>query len=800
MTGSYTEPAFYLLNHLMGQSIMLKHKMSLVCVAVSASLSFSALAANKVDVSQLMNMGASNNINNVITAGKGSEFKILKEVSLGKSGAKQRLQQYFYGVPVFDYSISASKSNMGFYSHVRGSVLANIDKPESFIKAKITSDEALNLSLKASINKNDVNEIHLNEIHNPKSDKWVYQDKSGEVKLVYITSYVVYGKRPSRPFSIVDAQTGVVIERWEGLNHAEVGTGPGGNEKVGQYEYGTDFGYLDVIEAGDDCTMDSANVTTVNLNHGDSGNTPFSYLCPRNTVKSINGAYSPLNDAHFFGNVIYNMFNDWYNTAPLSFKLTMRVHYGTEYENAFWDGSAMTFGDGKDFFYPLVSLDVSAHEVSHGFTEQNSGLVYANRSGGMNEAFSDMAGEAAEFYMLGSNDWLVGADIFKGEGALRYMADPTQDGNSIGNAADYYDGIDVHHSSGVFNKAFYTLANTPDWDTQKAFDVMVMANQVYWTANSKFWDGACGVKNAAADLGYSEADVLAAFAAVGVEACVEPEPEPDPIPEVLVNGVAVQAAGSTGNKAYYTLDVGAGASDLNFAITGGTGDADLYVRFDAVPTSVDFDCRPYESGNEEVCAFDPAQEGTYWVMIHAWESFDGVTLTGSYEGGELPNEGPVAGFDAVFDMESGTFTSTSTDADGDIVDWSWNFGDGSSANGENVSHNYSASGIYGVSLTVTDDDGAATTAIQSYEVEVSESAIELAVTRARISNRGSVRVSLDWSGYLATNYTIYRDGNVVGTSTNTHFNDRFSADGGGSFIYKVCLADNECSNEQVVNL
>ncbi|WP_295031228.1 M4 family metallopeptidase [Shewanella sp.] len=773
---------------------MQNNKMSLVFLAVSASLTSSAFAANKVDVSHLINMTSSNNIQNVITAERGSEFRVSKEISLGKSGTKQRLQQYFYGVPVFGYSVSASKSNMGFYSQLQGSVLANIAKPKGFVKAKITAEHALEISMR-SVSKKSIK----SDVNNPKSDIWIYPTASGEPRLVYITSYVVYGTSPSRPFTIVDAQTGLVIERWEGLNHAQIGTGPGGNEKTGQYEYGTDYGFLDVIESGDDCTMNSANVTTVNLNHGSSGHTAFSYLCPRNTVKQINGAYSPLNDAHYFGNVIYNMYSDWYNTAPLSFKLTMRVHYGTEYENAFWDGSAMTFGDGKDYFYPMVSLDVSAHEVSHGFTEQNSGLVYANRSGGMNEAFSDMAGEAAEFYMLGSNDWLVGAGIFKGEGALRYMADPTQDGSSIGNAADYYAGIDVHHSSGVFNKAFYTLANTSGWDTRRAFEVMLVANQVYWTANSQFWDGACGVKSAAADLGYSQEDVLAAFTAVGVEACVEPGPEPEPTAEILTNGTSVQVAGTTGNKSYYTLDVGAQATDLSFAITGGTGDADLFVKFGEVPSADNYDCRPYESGNEETCSIDSPQEGTYWVMLHAWEAFDGVSLTGSYQGGDLPNEAPVATFEASFAMGNGAFTSTSTDSDGEISDWSWSFGDGASANGEYVTHSYAESASYDVSLTVTDDDGASTTVTQTHEVDVSDVAIDLSVTRAKISRRGTVRVTLDWSGDLARFYTVYRDGTQVGTSRNTHFTDRFYGDVGSSYTFKVCLSETACSNEAVVS-
>src|SRR3546814_9119715 len=91
----------------------------------------------------------------------------------------------------------------------------------------------------------------------------------------------------------------------------------------------------------------------------------------------------------------------------------------------------MYFGDGASTFYPLVGLDVLAHEVSHGFTEQNSNLEYAYQPGGINEAFSDMAGEAAEFFFNGENDFLVGGEIFKAPGeALRYMEDPTLDGIS----------------------------------------------------------------------------------------------------------------------------------------------------------------------------------------------------------------------------------------------------------------------------------------------------------------------------------------------------------------------------------
>src|SRR5690606_36931424 len=322
------------------------------------------------------------------------------------------------------------------------------------------------------------------------------------------------------------------------------------------------------------------------------------------TVKSINGAYSPLNDAHYFGKVIFEMYDDYIGSTQLTFKLTMRVHYSNNYENAFWNGSSMTFVDGRNTFYPLVSLDVSSHEVSHGYTEQNSGLTYSGQSGGINEAFSDMAGEAAEYYFNGgSNDFLVGAQIFKGSGALRYMANPPQDVRSIGHADDYTSGMDVHYSSGVYNKAFYLLAGKSGWNTQKAFQAFARANRDYWTSSTDFDNGACGVEQAASDLGFSEADVTSAFAGVGVS-CDGTDPGPDPGDTVLTKGVPVTGlSGSAGQSLNFTLAVPAGASNLVFTMSGGSGDADLYVKFGSAPTDSSWDCRPYRYGNSESCTF-----------------------------------------------------------------------------------------------------------------------------------------------------------------------------------------------------
>ncbi|MCC2615640.1 PPC domain-containing protein [Aestuariibacter halophilus] len=88
---------------------------------------------------------------------------------------------------------------------------------------------------------------------------------------------------------------------------------------------------------------------------------------------------------------------------------------------------------------------------------------------------------------------------------------------------------------------------------------------------------------------------------------------------------------SRNNWNHYTWDVPAGMSQLSVVITGGTGDADLYVRFGSQPTTSSYDCRPYESGNEEVCTFTNPQAGTWHFGVRAYQTYSGVTLQASYQ-------------------------------------------------------------------------------------------------------------------------------------------------------------------------
>lgn len=102
----------------------------------------------------------------------------------------------------------------------------------------------------------------------------------------------------------------------------------------------------------------------------------------------------------------------------------------------------------------------------------------------------------------------------------------------------------------------------------------------------------------------------------------------------LTNGVPVTGiAGAAASQQSWTMAVPAGASSLKFQISGGTGDADMYVRFGAAPTLTTYDCRPYASGNAETCNIATAQVGTYYVMLNGYAAYSGVTLLGSYTTG-----------------------------------------------------------------------------------------------------------------------------------------------------------------------
>ena len=207
-------------------------------------------------------------------------------------------------------------------------------------------------------------------------------------------------------------------------------------------------------------------------------------------------------------------------------------------------------------------------------------------------------------------------------------------------------------------------------------------------------------------------------------------------PYDLANGQTVSnLAAAKSAWVRYRVNLPAGATNLVISTTGGTGDADLYTRFNAEPTTSLYDCRPYKSGNVESCTVASPSAGYYYIGLYGYSAFSGVSLTVSWTQGS-PNVAPNAAFTSAVSNLTATFTDTSTDSDGTIASRAWNFGDGGTATTANPSHTYAAAGTYTVTLTVTDDDGATDSASASVTVTAPPTGNEL-TDGSVVSNLGT---------------------------------------------------------------
>lgn len=583
------------------------------------------------------------NIANYLTIGNKSlvsgdnsyKFSLAKKVVLSNGLLKNKYDLFYKGVPVYN-SILTNSENEGKQQDWHGQMLDAIQDDLPNVTPSFDKKSIINIAKDHfKVQKHDT-------VQNESATLYIYMNDSNKAELVYLVSFNIEGNRIHRPYYIINAQTGKVVTAWDGLTSKSAG-GPGGNEKTGAYYYGRDFGPLEV---SDDCRMTNANVDTYDMKNQTVGGTIFQFICPNNNDKPVNGGYSPPNDGHYFASMVLGMYQDWYNIHPLDTKLIVRVHYGNNYENAFWDGRQMTFGDGATRMYPLTSLDVMAHEISHGVTEKNSGLSYRGQSGGINEAFSDMAGEAAEDYMnqqIGKdNDWLVGGTIMKGPVgyALRYFKDPTMDGASISKASQYNDSMDVHHTSGVFNKAFYNLATKPNWDIRKAFSVFLAANQVYWTPNATFNSAACGVAKAAKDFSYEVSDVISSFKDVEVDAnCQVTDPDKGTEVEIangtIINNIAVKS----GSESKYLIKVPVvrtypySYDILSIRVFNATNTArnnvQLFVRYEDGTLRAITKSKELLAGGNEMFNIQKPAAGSYHILIKGVNA-DTVSLSAVY--------------------------------------------------------------------------------------------------------------------------------------------------------------------------
>jgi len=437
--------------------------------------------------------------------------------------------------------------------------------------------------------------------------------------------YVVDAKRfTARWIFHIDAGTGKTLKKYNAIQHTgETASDPGTGVKGDTKQIDTTLiNGTHAMQSGDNRqkTYDAKQANTSRKLPG----TLFTDLDGGwyNESTSSPGQRAGV-DAHYYSNVTDDFYRTTFERNSLDNSgLTMvsSVHYGNSYDNAFWNGSQMVYGDGSQtaggFRELSGGLDVVAHELTHGVTDYTSNLVYQDESGALNEAFSDMMGNSVEAYANESAttskcvldtdqsqttcaDWYIGEDVYispsanKVEG-FRNMADPKEDGDPD-HYSERYTGTDdnggVHSNSGIPNHAYFLLVNggqnagcdtigsgghshTEDCGVTVAGLGMEKAQQIFYKAftslnsTATMGNARAATEVAAQALFPSDATALsstsAAWQAVGVAEGAAPSPTCDVASATLPFGSAHPYANNT--TCTWTYSAGAGGFRFHFSL------------------------------------------------------------------------------------------------------------------------------------------------------------------------------------------------------------------------------------------
>lgn len=478
------------------------------------------------------------------SGGDGQAFKVVR-VTMDRDGTSHtRMIRTYDNLPVLGGDIVVHQSASGAWRGSSGTLAKAPADSRPEVAAKTAEKRAVTKKRKAEGSPELVIEARTAD-HEPRL-AWRVQTVGRQAD-----------GTPSRVLTSVDAATGKVLLREETI-HTAAGDGESlytGTVPLETTASGGAFQLKDPTR-GNTYTGDAENETDLCFliwcfyrapatlftdadNHWGSGTT-----ADRATV-AVDAQFGTATTWDFYENVFGR--TGIADDGKGSFN---RVHYGDGYANAFWDPSCfcMTYGDGDGVnLGPLTSLDVAAHEMSHGVTTSTANLTYSGESGGLNEATSDIMAAAVEFYANNSadvGDYLVGEKIVLpgfGRPALRFMDRPSRDGNSPDAWSSNTKNLDVHYSSGVGNHFFYLLAegsgaktiNGVSYDSptsngstvtgigrDAAVQIWYRALTTYMTSSTNYQGARTATLNAATDLygaGSTEYDtVAAAWSAVNV--------------------------------------------------------------------------------------------------------------------------------------------------------------------------------------------------------------------------------------------------------------------------------------------
>lgn len=461
-------------------------------------------------------------------------FAVTSEQADKLGGDVVRLQQLFDGVPVWGSTQVAKVDESGVLQVFSGTLSQELGSKLVKKQSQKSQKQAIALA-EADLGFKPTYELA------PSADLVIYPT-SDQALYAYHVTLNFLTPEPGNYQYFINAETGEIINKYNAI-HTAGKTDP---SLTGSNTVGSGVGVL-----GDTKTLNTLlSNGAYYLQDNTRGSGVFTYDAQNrqrtpgtlwsDADNNLNAKYDGAAvDAHYYAGLTYDYYKNVFGRNSYDNKgaaLKSTVHYGRSYNNAFWNGQQMVYGDGDGTtFIPLSGgLDVVAHELTHAVTDFSSDLVYQYESGALNEAISDIFGTLMEYYDNNNPDFEIGEDIYtpnKAGDALRSMSDPTKYGDPDHYSKRYTGTSDnggVHTNSGIINKAAYLLSQggthygvtVQGIGTTKLGAIFYRANTVYFTSSTNFSQARAGLVQAATDLyGATSAEVNSvkkAFDAVGV--------------------------------------------------------------------------------------------------------------------------------------------------------------------------------------------------------------------------------------------------------------------------------------------
>ena len=431
---------------------------------------------------------------------------IKMELDPSSSFVDEKFQLYYDGIKV-QYVVYTLHSQEGKLKSLSGDIFPINDVTT---KPSLNAGTALTYAIKHTGAQKymweDADYVKENSYKKPQGELVLVpiEQNDGSFKLLLAYKFDIYAAQPlSREYVYVDALDGKVLLTDAIIKHAtnfygdisgNHDHGSAEDSDVSQMKLALVNGNAATRYAGSQVISTTLVGSSYALRDTSRGNGVFTYNLKKGTALKTtdftdadnnwtaaefnNAAFdNAALDAHWGVSSTYDYFKNThnrnsYNNAGAALK--SYVHYSSAYENAYWSGSEMVYGDGASTFAPLTSLDVTAHELGHGICEYSANLVYSRESGAINEGLSDIWGSVVEnAFAPTKQNFLIGEDITKvSPYYLRSMSNPK---SGLNGQPDTYlgtywkaatssctpsqsnDQCGVHYNSGVLNHFFYIL-------------------------------------------------------------------------------------------------------------------------------------------------------------------------------------------------------------------------------------------------------------------------------------------------------------------------------------------------------